>query len=116
MKTAFAAFRYSPITEDVMQYLCGMRDAPFSEPDEEGFCAAGFMDAFVHAMETRVLETMEVQPPVCEYFISHGGFDPVNTHIVRAFRALLCFLTGIGFRNETDARSICQNGTCRKRI
>lgn len=105
MKTAFAAFRYYPITKDVMQYLCGMRDAPFSESDGEGFYAEKFMEAFVHAMETRMLETMEVQSPVCEYFISHGGFDPVNTHIVRAFRALLCFLTGIGFWNKTDAES-----------
>ena len=108
MKTAIAAFRYKPISEDIMHYLCDMNEAPFSSSSDENFDNAHFQAAFVKAMENHVLETLEVKSPVNEYFISHGGFDPVNVHIVRAFGALICFLTGHGFRNENGCESCKQ--------
>ncbi len=108
IRTAIAAFRYHAISDDVFQHLCDMKEAPYSGISSEEFDADGFKTAFVHAMENRVLEAIEIKRYIDEYFISHGGFDPVNMHIVRAFQALLCFLTGIGFRNKIDAESCKQ--------
>ncbi|MBR3046024.1 MAG: pentapeptide repeat-containing protein [Oscillospiraceae bacterium] len=109
IKTAIAAFRYKAIPFEMFQYLCAMKKAPFSDPDREGFDEEGFKAAFVHAMETGVLDKITIpDAPVAEYFYrsaEKGIENPLNAQIVRAFRALLCFVTGHEFQNENSSEA-----------
>ena len=112
MTAAIGAFRYRSIENDIFAYLCTLTEAPFSEKDG-GLDVDRLKKAFVQAMEDHVLNTIAVEAPLPEYFKPHMmryRFDPVNTQIVRAFRALICYLTGLGFRNETGAEACKQIG------
>ena len=112
IKTAIDAFRYYPIKKDIFVYLCALKNPPFSEKDG-GLDVERLKSAFVQAMEDHVLNTIAVEAPLREYFKPHKKkhrFDPVNKQIVRAFRALICYLTGLGFRNETGAEACKQIG------
>ncbi len=107
MKTAIAAFRYKAIPEDIFQYLCDMKEAPFLGRSRDGFDADGFKKAFVHAMENGILDTLTIQEsPKEEYLYSAlSNNNSINKQIVRALRALIFFLTGHGFHNENDNNS-----------
>ena len=107
MKTAIAAFRYKAIPLDIFDYLCEMREAPFSDPKGEGFDYDHFEEAFVYAIENGVLDKLTWETPTQEYFYrssSERNMNPINMQIGRAFNALICFVTGHGFRNHTNTK------------
>ena len=110
MNTAIEAFRYKAIPPDIFQYLCSMRDVPFSDTydhlNSEQFDCKQFEVAFIHALENGILDTLTMKAPTQEYLYrssSEINMNPINKQIGRAYHSLLCFLTGHGFRNDTNS-------------
>lgn len=109
---AIDAFRNKAIPEDIFHYLYEMKYAPFNENEESAvddvLDVKRFTEAFVQAMEDRVLDKIAPTVPITEYLTSQYTYNKCNTQITRAFRALLCFLTGHGFRNENGSEACKQ--------
>lgn len=110
METAIDAFRYKAIDKEIFEHLCVMNDAPFSgtgsnSPDG-GLDFPHYEQAYIQAMEARILDTIAVKAPVKEYLYPElSDENQINAQVIRAFRALTFFLSGHGFRNKNGSNA-----------
>ena len=101
------AFRYHSIPSDIFEYLCEMTKAPFQGKDEEtsGFNFQRFIDTVQMVMnsDNNSKYLSQIPAPINEYYYpleESSCYDSINTQITRAFRCLICFINGHGYKNK----------------
>lgn len=101
------AFRYHSIPSDIFEYLCEMTKAPFQGKDEEETCVFNFQRftdtvQMVMNSDNNSKYLSQIPAPINEYYYpleESSCYDSINTQTTRAFRCLICFINGHGYKN-----------------
>ena len=117
LESFIEAFRYAPISEEVLNFLCEMHDGPFEImigcDESKGLDSSKIERIFVHGMKNHIYTKISIKSAIQEYLyplnydidgITYNGWigKTISAQISTAFSNFTWFLTANGFTNKHE--------------